>query len=211
MNSQAKLVPLKSKGRPRSFDRTVALEQALDVFWRRGYEPTSISDLCAAMSIKPPSLYAAFGNKAQLFMEAVDYYERTYWDVACDRLVESGDISQAILRFFSDAAEILTSNDAPCGCLVVLGATNVSPESQEVHTALKALRLQGRKLFEVRLIKGIEDGQLSSDTDTAALGMALNALLGGMSLQAFDGASAQELQCIGSAASAVIYSSLANK
>ncbi len=208
MDSHVKLVPHKSKGSPRTFDRTAALEQVLDVFWRKGYEPTSIADLCAAIGIKPPSLYAAFGNKAQLFMEAVEYYERTYWDAAWDRFANSVDIGEAIHRFFSDAAEILTSNDAQCGCLVVMGATNVSPESQEVHNALKALRLQSRDLFEARLIKGIGDGQLSPDTDPRALGTALNTLLGGMSLQAFDGATRKELQGIGAAASAVIHSSL---
>jgi AcrR family transcriptional regulator len=208
MDSNAKIVPHKSKGNPRTFDRAAALERALGVFWHRGYEPTSISDLCAAMGIRPPSLYAAFGNKAQLFMEAVDYYERTYWDAARDSLVKSGDISEAIHRFFSDAAEILTSTDAPCGCLVVMGATNVSPDSQEVHAALRALRLQGRELFAARLVKACEDGQLSSDTDTRALGIALNTLLNGMSIQAFDGASRQELQNIGLAASAMIHSRL---
>ena len=67
--------PHRSKGRPRTFDRAAALNRALNVFWRRGYEPASISELCAAMEINPPSLYAAFGNKAQLFMEAVQHYE----------------------------------------------------------------------------------------------------------------------------------------
>ena len=208
MELKTKIVPHKSKGSPRTFDRTAALEQALDVFWRKGYEPTTIGDLCTAIGIKPPSLYAAFGNKTQLFMEAVDYYERTYWDAAWDRLAETVDIAEAIHHFFLDAAEILTSNEAPCGCLVVMGATNVSPESEEVHTALKALRLEGRDLFEARLLRGIEDGQLSAGTDTRGLGMALNTLLEGMSLQAFDGATRQELQGIGSAASAVIHSSL---
>lgn len=68
------------RGRPRNFDRNNALMAALGIFWRRGYELTSVGELCKVMDINPPSLYAAFGNKASLFLEAVDYYETTYWD-----------------------------------------------------------------------------------------------------------------------------------
>ena len=66
--------PAKQRGRPRSFDRDAALERAMEVFWRQGYEATSINDLTAAMGINPPSLYAAFGDKERLFLEAVERY-----------------------------------------------------------------------------------------------------------------------------------------
>ncbi len=77
----------RGKGRPRNFDRDKALLCALDVFWRRGYEPASIAELCQAMEINPPSLYSAFGNKASLFMEAVSFYEKTYWDAPSKKLM----------------------------------------------------------------------------------------------------------------------------
>jgi AcrR family transcriptional regulator len=115
--------PHRSKGRPRTFDRVAALDRALNVFWRRGYEPASISELCAAMAINPPSLYAAFGNKAQLFMGAVQHYEGVYWDAAWARMIEVPDIHEAMSGFFKDAGRILTSQDAPFGCLVILAAT----------------------------------------------------------------------------------------
>src|SRR3989449_11576985 len=67
--------PAKPRGRPREFDHDAALERAIDVFWRHGYEATSVSDLTSAMGINPPSLYAAFGDKEQLFLEAVERYE----------------------------------------------------------------------------------------------------------------------------------------
>ena len=79
-NAESPLTPPRSKGRLRGFDRDAALFRALDVFWRRGYEHASMVELCAAMGINPPSLYAAFGNKVKLFLEAMDFYERTYWD-----------------------------------------------------------------------------------------------------------------------------------
>ena len=70
----------KQRGRPRAFNREEALRGALSLFWQQGYEPTSIAQLCDVMQINKPSLYAAFGNKSDLFLEAVDYYETTYWD-----------------------------------------------------------------------------------------------------------------------------------
>src|SRR5688500_13596233 len=67
--------PARPRGRPRSFDRDTALGQAMEVFWAKGYEGTSISDLTEAMGINPPSLYAAFGDKERLFLEAIDRYQ----------------------------------------------------------------------------------------------------------------------------------------
>ena len=174
-------------GRPRKFDRAAALERALDVFWRKGFAPASIAELCAAMGINPPSLYAAFGNKAQLFLEAVDHYERTYWEEAWDRMSREPDVTRAIVTLFSDAATILTTPEAPCGCMVALGAVNVPADAKDVADALKALREEGRTLFAQRLQQGVTDGQLTKDFKVEAVGTTLNTLLQGMSLEAADG------------------------
>lgn len=196
----ATIVPHRSKGRPRSFDRDAALDRALSVFWQRGYEPATIADLCTAMEINPPSLYAAFGNKAQLFMEAVHHYETVFWDATWDGMDQGADVTEAISGFFHDAARILTSQDAPCGCLVILAATNVSAEGREVNEALKALRHEGRNCFLTRLERAVADGQLPKATDTDALASTLNAMLEGMSLLARDGASREELDRIAATA-----------
>lgn len=196
----------KSRGRPRAFDREAALIRALGVFWERGYEPTSISELCTAMEINPPSLYAAFGNKAQLFMEAVLHYEAVYWDAAWERIEAVGDVQEAMAGFFRAAALILTSQDAPCGCLVVLAATNVSVEGQKVNDALKALRKESREKFLVRIRRAIKDGQLPHDTDAEGLASALNTMLEGMSLQSRDGATQAEIERVGVIAMGMLYS-----
>lgn len=188
--------PSKLRGRPRTFDREVALQNALALFWRLGYEPATISELCKAMGINPPSLYAAFGNKAQLFMEAVEYYETTYWDAAWLRLNQAPDVRTAICDFFGDAARILSLPDAPCGCLVTLGATNVSPDAEGIHDALKALRVQGRMAFQTRLEQAVKDGQLPADTAVGALAMTFKTAIEGMSLHARDGAQQAELEAI---------------
>jgi len=196
----------KSRGRPRAFDREAALIRALGVFWERGYEPASVSELCTAMEINPPSLYAAFGNKAQLFMEAVLHYEQVYWDAAWEQMEAVGDIREAMAAFFRAAAVILTSQDAPCGCLVVLAATNVSVEGQKVNDALKALRNESREKFLVRIQRSMKDGQLAHDTDTEGLASALNTMLEGMSLQSRDGATQAEIERVGVIAMGMLYS-----
>lgn len=76
------------------------------------------------MEINPPSLYSAFGNEASLFMEAVDFYEKTYWDAPSKKLMADPDIYRGIHTFFREAAHILLSPDSPCGCMVVLAAIN---------------------------------------------------------------------------------------
>lgn len=75
------------RGRPRAFDRNEALKAALRVFWQRGYAPASVAELCKAMGSNAPSLYAAFGSKAGLFLEALHFYENSYWDEPAQRLL----------------------------------------------------------------------------------------------------------------------------
>lgn len=197
---QTQLAPHKSKGRPRTFDREVALHRALGVFWRSGYEPAAMSELCAAMEINPPSLYAAFGNKAQLFMEAVQHYEDVYWNATWQRMEDTRDIHEAMAAFFSEAAGILTSQEVPCGCMVILAATNVSQEAKEVNDALRALRQEGRDCFLTRLNRAVVEEQLPANTDVASLASTLNTILEGMSLQARDGMSSVELKRIAATA-----------
>lgn len=199
----------RTKGRPRTFDRDQALLQALTVFWRRGYEPASVAELCTAMGINPPSLYAAFGNKAKLFLEAVDYYEATFWDATWEKMGSEPDLVRGISDFFQASATILTEPLAPCGCMVVLAAVNVSEDAAEVSAALKALRQEGRDYLQQRLDRGAEDGQLKPQTNTRILASALNTLLEGMSLQAHDGASREDLEGIGATAVAMLAPSLA--
>lgn len=192
------------RGRPRKFDRELALTRALDVFWLQGYEPASINDLCKAMEINPPSLYAAFGNKAQLFLESMRYYEAKYWDHIWEEMVQEPDLTKAINDFFLQASKILTTPEVPCGCMVVLAAINVSADSQEVLDEVKKLRQEGRNCFLARLEQGLQLGQLPAGTDVNILAYTFNTLLEGMSIQARDGLSQKSLEGIGRAAGAIL-------
>lgn len=190
----------KSRGRPREFDRQQALEIALKIFWTKGYEPASVAEICAAMQINPPSLYAAFGNKSGLFLEAAAYYERAYWDKPAKKLMSEPDIYKAIDTYFMDAVKILLAPDAPCGCMVILGAVNISESEKEIISELKKMRDSTRKMFAERLRMAINSGQIPAETDVPALSGALNALLEGLSLQAREDLFLSELKAMASLA-----------
>ncbi|WP_077071205.1 TetR/AcrR family transcriptional regulator [Mailhella massiliensis] len=186
----------RGKGRPRAFDREQALHRALEVFWRHGYAPTSVAELCKAMEIKPPSLYATFGNKASLFLEALRYYESRYWDAPAKRFMKEPDVYTAVANFFSESATILLSPETPCGCMVVLAAINIAEEEKEIIESVRELRLATKKMFADRLRQAIHDAQIPPDTDVPALAGALNTLLEGLSIQARDGLFQSELKAI---------------
>lgn len=186
----------RGKGRPRAFDRAQALHSALKIFWKQGYEPASVAELCKAMEINPPSLYATFGNKASLFLEALRHYEHTYWDAPAKHFLGEPDVYTAVANFFRESAQILLSPETPCGCMVVLAAINISENEKEIIESVRELRLATKKMFADRLRQAIQDGQIPPDTDVPALAGALNTLLEGLSIQARDGLFQSELKAI---------------
>lgn len=186
----------RSKGRPRSFDRAKALEAALRTFWKLGYEPASVPELCSAMGVNPPSMYAAFGSKAALFIEAMEHYERSYWEEPGRRFLAEPDLRRAVAGYFEDAARILLSPETPCGCMVVLAAVNLADSAGEVAQAVRRLRMATKEMFAIRLRQAAGEGQIPPDADIPALAGTLNALLEGLSLQARDGLSRQELSAM---------------
>lgn len=190
----------RGKGRPRAFDRAQALHSALQVFWQQGYEPASVAELCRAMGINPPSLYATFGNKASLFLEALRHYEHRYWDAPAARFLAQADVYTAVADFFHEAAQILLSPETPCGCMVVLAAVNISTEEKEIIDTVHGLRLATRTMFAERLTRAIRDGQIPADTDVPTLAGALNTMLEGLSLQARAGLCQSELMAVGALA-----------
>ncbi len=184
------------KGRPREFDREKALQAALEIFWRQGYEPASVADLCKAMDINPPSLYCSFGNKAGLFLEALSHYEHIYWLEPSQKFMNEPDIYKAVADYFTSAAKILLAPNTPCGCMVVLAAVNIAESEEKIINSVRAMRMETKKMFSDRLRQAIDDGQIPEDTDVPALAGALNTFLEGLSLQARDGLFQSELKAI---------------
>jgi AcrR family transcriptional regulator len=182
-------------GRPRAFDRDKALDQALHVFWEKGYEGTSIADLTGAMRINPPSLYAAFGNKEALFREALDRYENLR-----DRIMEQAFAAptarEAMTRLLEGTADRLSDKDKPKGCLMVQGALCGSNECESVKRDLAARRSGGEVMIRERLKRAKREGDLPDDADPAGLARFVSTILQGMSVQASGGATRKELRAI---------------
>jgi len=199
---------LKPRGRPLSFDRDKALEDAMHVFWERGYEAASISELTTAMGITPPSLYAAFGDKEHLFLEAIERYASGPGSGAPRALAEEPTARHALQRMLEEAAEELTRPCHPAGCMVVTAATNCSVASAHIQAALAKRRAAAPpnrgggvppppaaadEGIRTRIEQGVRDGELPADTDAASLANFYSTVLQGMSLQARDGASHDSL------------------
>ncbi|AUX40992.1 TetR family transcriptional regulator [Sorangium cellulosum] len=189
-----------SRGRPRAFDRDTALDAALQVFWRHGYDATSLSELTAAMKISPPSLYAAFGSKKGLFLEAVDLYARRYGEGARRALEDAPTAKAAVTHLLMQSAAIFSAPAHPFGCFIALGAVNCAPGSAEVEAALRERRAASGAALRERIARGIEDGELPPGTDAAALARFYGAVIQGMSVQARDGASREALESVARAA-----------
>jgi TetR/AcrR family transcriptional regulator, copper-responsive repressor len=185
-----------ARGRPRSFDRQAALEAALHVFWQYGYDAASLAELTAAMNITPPSLYAAFGSKKELFFEAVELYAATYGAGAARALEEAPSAREAIKSIMLEAAASFCGPAHPQGCFFVLGATNCAPGSADVEAALRDRRIQNEGALRARIRRGIKEGELPAGTNASALAKFYGAVVQGMSVQARDGASRKELEGI---------------
>lgn len=184
------------RGRPRSFDRDAALAAAMEVFWRQGYEGTSLTDLTEAMGINRPSLYAAFGCKEALFREAVALYGEREGGATRRALSEEPTAYAAVEAMLRGNVAIYSDPAKPAGCLVVLGAPLGTPENEAVRRFLIRCRAETQEALETRLRRAVDEGDLPRDCDTAAIAAFYNTVLQGLSIQARDGASQEMLNRI---------------
>ncbi|HEV8110950.1 MAG TPA: TetR/AcrR family transcriptional regulator [Burkholderiales bacterium] len=181
----------KPRGRPRSFDRGRALERAMHVFWRQGYEATSVSDLTRAMGINPPSLYAAFGDKEQLYLEALGRYQQRRVESMAKWFDEEPTAKAAVRRLLTEAATELARAGAPRGSMLVLSAMQCSSDALQAKLAER--RASVRAILKARIDRGLHEGELARGIDTDALVDFYSAVFQGMSLQARAGASRKRL------------------
>ncbi|QPF93456.1 TetR/AcrR family transcriptional regulator [Bradyrhizobium commune] len=181
-------------GRPREFDREAALEAAMVLFWRKGYASASMNDLCDAMGVRSPSLYAAFESKEALYLAAIEHYVLTQGQPVWDRLADGATARAGIGNLLVAAAETLPkSRTAPAGCMAVLGA--VSDEwPPTIARMVKKLRLDMLGNLRARLEAAIANGELPAATDIDALSRFYLSVFQGMAIQAKDGATPAELK-----------------
>jgi TetR/AcrR family transcriptional regulator, copper-responsive repressor len=181
-------------GRPRTFDRDAALAQAMLLFWKHGYESTSLSVLKAGMGgITAPSFYAAFKSKEALFAEVVDLYLMTHGRVTAPLWDDDLAPRQAVERTLRGSARMQTGRGHPRGCLLVLAASTCSPANEHVQQLLAEQRARVRKGFQQRVRQAIDIGDLSAETDVRAYAATLHGCLMGMSTEARDGVAAATL------------------
>ena len=179
-------------GRPLSFNRDAALAQAMLAFWRHGYETTSITDLTNAMGITAPSLYAAFGNKQRLFLEAVRRYagDPAATAAAIDGAPTAFDAAHLLLR---GAAIGFTGETTPPGCLLASATASGSAESASVQSAVAAIRRSVVGRLRDRITRDVVAGVLPERTDAAALAGLMMTVMQGLSVMARDGMKRGEL------------------
>ncbi|MEU1710516.1 TetR/AcrR family transcriptional regulator [Streptomyces sp. NPDC005706] len=156
------------RGRPRGFDADAALDRAVEVFWRQGYEGASLSDLTDAMGISRTSMYAAYGNKEELFRRAVARYAEADMAYARDALTQPTAYA-AIEAFLRANADALTRTDRPPGCLSVQGGLAEGGDNGHTAKFLADSRLAGEQALADRLTRAVAEGDLPAGTDPLAL------------------------------------------
>jgi AcrR family transcriptional regulator len=182
-------------GRPRAFDTDKALDRALTVFWNKGYEGTSLTDLTRAMRINRPSLYSAFGNKEALFRKVLDRYVEGPAAYVREALREPTS-REVVGRLLSGTIELLTDSQNPRGCLMVQGALACGEAAGTIRKELAARRMAAEVAFRQRFERARAEGDLRDDADPADLARYVATLIQGMSVQAAGGAGGEELRRI---------------
>jgi AcrR family transcriptional regulator len=185
--------PKRARGRPKTFDRTVALRQAMTLFWERGYEGTTFDDLIAAMGISASSFYNAFGSKEQLYQEASGAFMAQSSEWFLSELAAAMPTKTTFHRLLKAAACAFTQNDLPKGCMISLACTQVPPSLASVRDMMASYRSAGQAAMADRIRRGIAEGDLPKDTDPDVLAAFYSALSRGMAVLARDGASREQL------------------
>ena len=185
-------------GRKRAFDKDEALDKAMHLFWANGYSGTSISDLTTTLGINKPSLYAAFGNKEQLFKASIEYYTEYYGESVLLKLLEPEDanLEERLKAYMLSIASVVTDPVLPKGCFFVKSTCESGSESvpEEITCLLKNMKSEREKTLIAIFSKEQEQGALSQDTDVEDLTSYITAVLYGIGVLAKNGATMKTLE-----------------
>ena len=182
-----------ARGRPKTFDRSAVLHEAMKLFWERGYAGTSFDELIAAMGISPSSFYNSFGSKEQLYHEAAEAYMARSRAWFAEEFSGASDARTAFRRLLEAAARELTREDMPSGCMISLACTHVAPSLNAVRDMMAGYRCDAQAAMAGRIQRGIDEGDVPKDTNVQALAAFYSALSRGMAVLARDGATREDL------------------
>ena len=185
--------PVYPRGRPREFDVDAALEAAMRVFWRQGYEGASLSDLTEAMGINRPSLYAAFGDKDELFRKALDRYQQSA-TLYIREALKAPSARAVVQQLLEGAINLSASSKNPRGCLLINGALACSASHENIRDQLKFRRSLGEKAIRARLQRAKAEGDLPRNADPGDLARYVTVLLRGIAVEAASGATRAQLR-----------------
>jgi AcrR family transcriptional regulator len=186
-----------TRGRPRTFDPDMALRTALDLFWERGYEGTSLNDLAEAMGIASASIYACFGSKQDLFRKVMALYGTTSGEPPRRALRKEPTARAAVHAMLRATADQITGPDTPHYCMLILAAPTGAVENHAVREFLADLRRDMRTTIKDRLARGVTDGDLTAPPRSLdAIARYYTTVVQGLSIQARDGATRAELEAV---------------
>jgi AcrR family transcriptional regulator len=185
------------RGRPRKFDRTEALAQAMRLFWEQGYEGTTFDQLITAMGISASSFQNCFGNKERVYEEATQLYlaEKRCW--FAEALSDEIGTRETFERLVHSTADAFTASSDPAGCMISLAGTHAAPECDRIRDMMAAKRTMSEDAMRMRLEAGIAAGDVPADADTASIAAFFSTVFRGMAVQARDGANREQLLKIG--------------
>jgi AcrR family transcriptional regulator len=182
-------------GRPRSFDPDKALDRAMYVFWRKGYEGTSLADLTRAMRINAPSLYAAFGNKDALFGKVIDRYV-TGPGAYFPKSLEARTAREVVEQLLEGVVALQVANGHPGGCLLVRGALSAGDKASRVRKEVTCRLTMAEGAIRKRLERAKAEGDLPRHENPADLARYFMAVLNGIAVAGATGAGRRQLKSI---------------
>ena len=182
-------------GRPREFDYDQALEQAMRVFWSKGYEGTSMPDLTEAMGMNRPSIYSAFGNKEELFRKALERYAEST-EASFREALNKPTIHESISACLCGAASAFACAESPRGCMAVQGALACSEYAEAARQEALTRREDVVKILQERFERSVAEGELPESTDVEGFARFYATIIQGMSVQSASGASCDQLRMI---------------